>query len=136
GLAPGTYTLKVSGPDLQFTPPTQTVTVPAWGAAAADFEATRLEGPAAPGVLAALSPEGQPEVRGFTGGEWSELPSPGDGPFELLLALQGVNDTPELIALRDGGLFHCRYWGGAWSEWARLPGQAAARAVVGTAEAD
>jgi subtilisin family serine protease len=136
GVAPGTYTLKASGPDMQFTPPTQTVTVPAWGAAAADFEATRLEAPAVPGVIAALSPEGQPEVRGFSEGQWSELPTPGGGPLAHLLALQGVNDTPELIALRTGDLVHCRFQGGTWSGWARLPGEVAVRTALAVAEAD
>jgi subtilisin family serine protease len=135
-VAPGTYTLKATAPDLEFAPPTQTVTVPAWGAAAADFEATRRKPPAAPGVIAALSPEGEPAVRAFAGGEWSELPSPGAGPFDSLLALQGANDTPELIALRDGGLFHCRYREGAWSEWVQLPGEVAAHSAVVAAEAD
>src|SRR5439155_12083410 len=71
-----------------------------------------------------------PAARSFAAGTWSALPDPGPGPFDRLLALQGVNGTPELLGVSEGQLFHSRYPGAGaprgsgpvpgWTDWQLL----------------
>lgn len=135
-LVPGGYTITASGSGLQFTPSTLPVTVPVWGVSGADLEASRVDSTTSPAIVAAVSPDGRPQVRGFAAGGWSPLPDPGSLRPDRLLALQGINGRPELIALASGRLFHSRLTAGAWTAWQSLPGPGSDRAPLAAAELD
>jgi hypothetical protein len=64
------------------------------------------------------------------------MPQPDATHLDRLLALQGVNDTPELLALAGGHLLHSRFAGGAWTAWHTLSGPITDRAPLAAAEPD
>src|SRR5262249_8608683 len=136
GVVPGSYSLTASAPGFLLTPSTLPATVPAWGLGGEDFDATLTAPAAPPGVVAALSPSGSAEVESFSTGSWTPLPDPSAGQLQRPLALQGLNDIPELIAVSEGHLLHNRLNGGAWTGWRELEGPVTDRAPVAAAELD